>query len=124
MKRVMVFLSFLVILALIFTMGPAFAQQDAKAQLKIALQENAKLKAQLESWETAYRKEVIKNAVLNGQAQGTNTKINKATGILQKGYENGKLNYQELWDVGFRLSLDSTNAYQRPSKSKNKKDKK
>lgn len=116
----------LVILAIGLSVGSLISQQKANPaqQLEIALQENAKLKIQLETWETSYRKEIIKNAVLNGKIQGINDGIDKATGLLQKGYDSGKLNYKEIWDCGFRINIDTSSVYQRPGKSKDRKDKK
>ncbi len=102
------------------------AQQKATPaqQIKQLKAENAKLKSQLETWETSYRKEIIKNAVHVGTLDGINKGIDRATIELQKGYDSGKLNYKELWDCGFKLNLDSSNVYQRPGKNKDRKDKK
>lgn len=109
-------------LILILTFSAAYAQQDAKAQLKQVRQELAETKLLLEKFEEKYRKEVIKNAVVNGQIQGINSGIDKATAILQEAYNNeGKLDYQKLYDVGFRVVLDSTNTFKRPNKDKEQK---
>ncbi len=116
----------LVILAIGLSVGSLISQQKANPaqQLEIALQENAKLKIQLETWETSYRKEIIKNAVHVGTLDGINKGIDRANIELQKGYDSGKLNYKELFDCGFRINIDTSSVYQRPSKDKNGKDKK
>lgn len=111
------------IVTILFCAGTLFAQQDAKERLGIALNENAKLKILLESEQDKYRKAIIKHAVLVGQLDGINKGIDKATALLQKGYDFGKLNYKELFDCGFRLSIDTSSVYQRPSKDKKPKKK-
>lgn len=124
MKKVMI------LLVLVFLAGSAYGQEKLiggktltgiDAQLKLAELNAYKYKIMYEAEQEKYRKEVIKNAFLNGKIQGINNGIDKAAGLLQKGYDSGKLNYKEIWDCGFRINIDTSSVYQRPGKDKKDK---
>lgn len=58
---------------------------------------------------------ILRAAELTKNAIAINDGISKATNLLQKGYNDGKLNYEELRLMGFNIVVDSTNVYQRPT---------
>ena len=78
------------------------------AELKIIIRD---VKADRDAL-TVFIAELKKQTVIQNQG------IAKANGILQKGYNDGKLNYEELRILGFNIVVDSYNVYQRPKPNK------
>ena len=103
---------FCIILCLMFCAGTLFGQQPT--QLQQAQAEIKRLNIVLEDVKVDRDKLTIANAQMNQNAIALNQGVIKATNLLQKGYDSGKLNYEELRLLGFNISVDSSNVYQRP----------
>ena len=97
--------------------------QQQQTPLQQAMAEIARLNVVLEDVKTERNALIIRVAELTKNAIAINDGVLKATNLLQKGYNDGKLNYEELRLMGFNIVVDSTSVYKRPD-DKAKKDKK
>ena len=109
-------------LVVVLLFSALFAQQQP-TKLQQAMAEITRLNVVLEDVKTERNALIVRVAELTKNAIAINDGILKATQKLQKGYNDGKLNYEELRLMGFDLVVDSTSVYKRPD-DKAKKDKK
>ncbi len=105
------------IIALVFVCNTLFAQQQP-TQLQAAQAEINRLNIVLKDVKADRDALTVRVAELTKNAIAINDGIKKATNLLQIGYENGKLDYEELRLMGFDLVVDSSSVYKRPGKNK------
>ncbi len=102
------------IAVLLFLSSSAIAQQQ-QTQLQQAMAEIARLNIVIEDVKTERNALIIRASELTKNAIAINDGILKATQKLQKGYNDGKLNYEELRLMGFNIVVDSSSVFKKPN---------